>query len=182
MKRQGVIALTQPVVFNVLHAVATSKLRIKPYTLLGVTLLGLFFLQYGYGIKFHWLAHWQHVTLYKQLTGFMLVGYLLLQWQLGMRKMRNKTSRLTRVHHLHKWQGALAPMIYYIHSMELGYAYQLLLSGVYFGNVVVGLFNPEMLNRLPRGYRTGWLIAHIGLAVLTLALVLYHVYVTYWYS
>jgi fructose-specific phosphotransferase system IIC component len=66
--------------------------------------------------------------------------------------------------------------------MQLGYAYQLLLSSVFLGNIVVGMLNPEVVRVAHKAYRPSWLVIHIVLAVLTMLLVVFHLYVVYGYS
>jgi hypothetical protein len=154
----------------------------KPYVYVGLGLFGLFLLQYGLGIKLTWLAHWQQLLLYKQLTGFGMALYIFLQWRLGLTKINNQTRRIASTYRWHKSLGALAPLMFFMHSMHWGYAYQMLLSIAYFGNFLCGLCNPEVLGVVQRRLRTGWLCLHIGLAVLTVSVMLFHIYVVYWYA
>jgi len=161
---------------------ARPWLEIKTYTLVGLALLVLFFLQQGFNLKPLWLAQWQQQEWYRQFSGIVLLAYLLLQWRLGKTKIQNWVGSVARIVHIHKWQGALTPLVFYAHSMQLGYAYQLLLSSVFLGNIVVGMLNPEVVRVAHKAYRPSWLVIHIVLAVLTMLLVVFHLYVVYGYS
>ncbi len=152
------------------------------YLQLGVLLFSLFVLQYSLNIKLAFLVQWQQLELYKQLSGYFLLFFIVSQWRLGISRMKDRKIFLSKRYHQHKWFGALAPLILYIHAINLGYGYQLLLSIVYLANFSIGIFNCESLKIKHKSLRTTWLTVHIGFAVLTVALVLFHIYVIYWYS
>jgi len=166
---------------SLLPGSADYRLRIS-YLHLGVLLISLFFLQNIFDLNLTFLLQWQQQEFYKQLSGYVLLSYILLQWQLGISRMKDRTALLSRRYYWHKWRGAVAPLFLYIHTMNLGYGYQLILSIIYLANFSVGIFSCEILGIKHKFIRPIWLTAHIALAVLTLVLALFHLYIIYWYS
>ena len=152
------------------------------YLLLGMGLLSLYAAQLMLELRWEWLAQLQAGEIYRQFTGYLLLSYVLLQARLGIKRVRNQTTALRKEFDMHKIQGVFGPVVFYIHSVEVGYAYQLLLAFVFLGNCIIGYFSPHALQWRNKVYLLSWTITHISLAILTLVLMIFHIYVVYQYS
>ncbi|VAX01799.1 hypothetical protein MNBD_GAMMA22-150 [hydrothermal vent metagenome] len=168
--------------FNVKLRTKISECNINSaiFLTLGFTLLLLYLLQLISGYRLEFLYELQQNNYYKQITGYLLLLYVLYQFRLA--KVRNNTEQLRYYCSLHKMQGVAAPLVLYVHSMELGYAYQVLLSCLFLFNCFVGLVSPQQLKIRNALYVNSWLILHVSIAILIVGLVLYHLFITYWYS
>lgn len=155
-----------------------------PAWLVGVALSIAFLVQAFWAWHWPWLKTLQQNELYRQWSGVFLLLYLIGQFLLPLARRYGSRPLQRRYYRWHHWQGALAPLIYYFHSMQLGYAYLLLLSIVYFANVLVGLSSAEVSLKYVtiRNYAYYWLILHISLSLLTVALVFYHIYIVLAYA
>ncbi|MFV1985485.1 MAG: hypothetical protein ACC657_18195 [Thiohalomonadales bacterium] len=161
-------------------AISNSNVNSKLYLVVGFSLLLLYIVQLTLQLKFHFLVELQHDTLYKQTTGYLLLLYVGYQFKLA--RARKDTKSMRYHFSLHKIQGVFAPLVLYIHSMELGYAYQVLLSSLFLTNCLLGLLSPQQFKLRNVSYVNCWLILHVSVALLIVALALYHLFVTYWYS
>ncbi len=155
-----------------------SKLR---YVWLGVALLAAFGLQWWLNWEWAWLEGLQSAESYKRWSGFALGGYLGLQFMLPVTRWFGSINRSVSLYRWHRWQGALAPLVYYVHSTTFGFAAVGFLSAVYFANTVVGLFNQELIAnvRWKMRYQRVWLVFHIVLSLLLVALTLVHLYTVF---
>lgn len=158
----------------------------KGYIVLGVLLVIAFLLQDWLQIKSEWLESIQSGETYIRWTGWLLAGYMLYQTFLpALRLFGYSKEKMTIQHyHFHKLAGVLAPLVFYIHSTKLGYAYLFVLSVVYFANVLMAYLNKDIFEDEQRkqDYTFYWMPTHVSLSVLTITLVLYHIYVVYAYQ
>lgn len=152
------------------------------YLLVGTLLVTLYFTQLILSLRWEWLAQVQSGEFYRQFTGFLLLAYVLMQGRLGLRRFHQSATNYRVMLVQHKLYGVLGPVIFYIHSIEIGFAYQVVLTFVFLGNSIVGFLNPKTLRIRQRWYATSWTILHIGLAILTLMLMFFHIYIVYYYS
>ena len=152
------------------------------YLMLGMGLLLLYIAQLMLELRWNWLVQLQQGEVYRQFTGYLLLSYVLLQARLGIKRVGGQTSKLRKEFDMHKIQGVFGPVVFYIHSVEVGYAYQLLLAFVFLGNCIIGYFSPHALQWRNKVYLLSWTITHISLAILTLVLMIFHIYVVYQYS
>lgn len=152
----------------------------KGYARLGWLLLIAFAVQAIGNFNWLFLSTLQTNDVYQQLSGFVMVGFLAHQWRcaLSRRHGQNSPTRLSQ----HKLLGAFAPVFFYAHAQHLGYAFLQILSLSYFAIVMTGLGNIEVLRIHHNGFRTAWLIIHIGLATGLLVLLGYHVFISYAYQ
>jgi hypothetical protein len=99
-------------------------------------------------------------------------------------RWRGHLKAAARQYHLHKLQGAISPLLFYIHSTALGYAYTFALSLVFFANFALGLVNQEMIpeSRYKKLYAQYWLSTHIVLSTSMISLIVYHIYVVFAYK
>ncbi|XSG84914.1 MAG: hypothetical protein ACPW60_14465 [Methylohalobius sp. ZOD2] len=74
--------------------------------------------------------------------------------------------------------GSLAPVVFYVHSQQFGYAYQSILSLAFFAIFATGLVHFEITRLGKFWLHTLWLTVHIGLSVVLLPFG-YHIYISY---
>lgn len=129
-----------------------------------------------------WLSTLQANELYKRWSGFGLLLYIAAQWYLSALRIHGKTEAAKQHYQIHKQLGILAPLVFYLHSMKLGYAYLLLLSIVYLANVAVGLCNREFVKIKNERFMYYWMIVHVALSVCTVALAIYHLFIVFYYE
>ena len=154
----------------------------QAYLVLGMSLVTLFTAQLLLGLRWEWLVQLQADEVYRQITGYLLLAYILLQSRLGIKRLCQHLNSLRKEFDSHKIQGVFAPVLFYIHSTEVGFAYQMFFAFVFLGNCIVGYMNPHALKCGNRLYLMSWTITHISLAILTLALMSFHIFVVYTYS
>lgn len=152
------------------------------YLLVGFMLIALYFTQLNLNLKWEWLADLQSNEFYRQFTGFLLLVYVLMQGRLGMQRLSKSSSQYRTLFAQHKLHGVYGPIIFYIHSIDIGFAYQVVLTFVFLGNSLVGYLSPQAIKVRDRWYVLSWIILHISLAILTLVLMIFHIYIVYYYS
>ncbi len=162
------------------NRISNSNVNSTGFLIIGISLLLLYIVQLNVDVKLQFLVELQQNIIYKQLTGYLLLLYLAYQFKLA--RARNNTKLIRYHFSLHKIQGIFAPLVLYIHSMELGYAYQVLLSSLFLTNCLIGLLSPQQLKLHNVNYVNCWLIFHVGIAMIVVGLVIYHLFITYWYS
>jgi len=155
----------------------------RSYFALGLFLLSLFILQWLLGLSWQWLENLHNSEIYKQVTGYALFGYLLLQWRLAHWRWRgclggNSLSQLRA----HKLYGVMLPLVFYFHATSLGYGYLFLLGLSMLLVHLLGLLNLEVVKWKSGLTYSIWLICHVSIATLVLGLSVYHIYVIYAYS
>jgi len=158
----------------------------KAYIFLGLLLCIAFFMQNIFQLKFEWFEVLQQGEQYKRWTGWLFAGYIGYQWFLPLLRLLGRTQEHITIqhYHLHKLAGVLAPVVFYIHSTKFGYAYVCMLSMMYFANSLLGYLNKDIIADTAQQQRYGfyWMIGHVSASVLTLVLVLYHMYIVYAYQ
>jgi len=152
------------------------------YLLMGSLMLVLYFTQLNLNLRWLWLDGLQNNEVYQQTTGFLLLAYVIMQGRLGFQRLNKKNIPFSSILKSHKIHGVFGPILFYIHSMDIGFAYQIVLTFVFLGNSLVGYLNPQAINLRKKWYILSWTILHISLAILTLILMLFHIYVVYYYS
>ena len=175
------LLLNNKVLKQKLHTrVLNGNVNSRLYLIIGLFLLLLYIIQLVFNYKFEALYELQSDNVYKQVTGFLLLIYILYQFKLA--KERKNTHTLRYVFSMHKIQGVFAPLVLYVHSMEMGYAYQTLLSFLFLCNCLIGLLSPQQLKIKNNSYINSWLIMHVTFAIIIMGLVGYHLFISYWYS
>lgn len=154
----------------------------KGYFCLGLLLLIAFALQEFGNLDWPWLAKWQTNNIYKQLTGFVLIGYLALQWRCSLLRSRGLMQKAAKLFNQHKLLGALAPVFFYAHAQHIGYAYLQVLSLAYFAIFLTGLCNIEITRIRKQWFRKIWIAVHVGSATGLTFLLGYHIFISYAYQ
>lgn len=154
----------------------------KGYFCLGLLLITAFALQESLNLSWHWLAELQADDVYKQLSGYTLVGFLLHQWHCSLLRNQGLMQKAAKLLDRHKLLGALAPAFFYAHAQHIGYAYLQALSLVYFTIFLTGLCNVEITGIRKQWFRKIWITVHVGLATGLVFLLGYHIYISYAYQ
>lgn len=152
------------------------------YLLTGSLLLVLYFTQLNLSLRWIWLDNLQSGEVYQQITGFLLLAYVIMQGRLGFQRLSKPNMPFRSLLANHKIHGVFAPILFYIHSMDVGFAYQVVLTFVFLGNSLLGYLSPQAIKLRKKWYILSWTILHVGLAILTLTLMLFHIYIVYYYS
>jgi ferredoxin-NADP reductase/CRP-like cAMP-binding protein len=165
-------------------AAAKAATPSRTYVYVGLALFAAFALQDLLGLKWPWLEAVQAGESYKRWSGLALTGFMAAQWYLPLLRAQGKLRESARFYPLHKYLGVLAPLFFFIHSTRFGYAYLLMLSSVFFANIVLGIFNKELVSDPERRktYSQYWMILHVTLSVLTVSLLIYHIFMAFYYD
>ena len=154
----------------------------KGYFCLGFLLLTAFAIQEYANWSWSWLAQLQADDVYKQLSGFTIVGYLVHQWHCSLLRSHGLMQKAAKLLNQHKLLGALAPAFFYAHAQHIGYAYLQVLSLVYFAIFLTGLCNVEITRIHKDWFRSIWITVHVGLATGLVFLLGYHMFISYAYQ
>lgn len=152
-------------------------------TLIGLVLLTAFFLQFFLTLQWNWLYELQQDEMYKRWSGLGLTLFIAFQWVLTLTRVVKKwrTKAMTMLT-IHKWLGAISPLLFYIHSMAMGYGYLLLLSYIFFSNTLLGYFNLDIIKNNSDTLFKGWMIAHVALSIIISIMLVFHVAVVFYYK
>ncbi|WP_298474046.1 hypothetical protein [uncultured Maribacter sp.] len=159
-------------------------MKIKNYTTtLGGVLLAAYFVQYF--LKIEWLAL-QELQLqenYKRWSGLGVALLIVFQWLLTLsrvvKKFRQSAMKMVV---LHKWMGALSPVLFYIHSTKLGFGYLALLSYLFFANALLGYINLDVIKSKGDLLFKGWMIFHVAFSIIISILMCFHITMVFYYK
>jgi len=157
----------------------SPALPTQRYFWLGFFLLAALLAQQLTGWRWPLLTEWQGGNLYKQMTGFSLLAFILCQWRFSVARAQGDERKAAAMAKRHKLLGALAPVLFLGHTQSLGYAYLQVLSLVFLLVFFSGLCNVEIIKIRKPWFRPVWITAHVGLSMALLFLVAYHVYLSY---
>ncbi|WP_258105727.1 hypothetical protein [Marinoscillum sp. MHG1-6] len=153
------------------------------FIITGGILFTLFILQDA--LDWHWeaLHTLQDDQMYRRWSGLGLSLIILFQWTLSLVRTRPKWEDLSLTfYNIHNWVGAFTPLLFYIHSMELGFAYLFVLSITFFGNFLMGMFNLDVIKNKSQLVFQGWMILHVACSFFITFLTIYHIYVVFYYE
>ncbi|WP_298533679.1 hypothetical protein [uncultured Algibacter sp.] len=152
-------------------------------TLIGLVLLVAFFLQFLLKLEWSWLFQLQQEEMYKRWSGLGLAVFITFQWVLTLTRTIGKWRKhAMSMQTIHKWLGAMSPLLFYIHSMTLGYGYLLLLSYIFFANTLLGYFNLDVLKNSSDALFKGWMIAHVALSIVVTIIMVFHMTMVFYYK
>lgn len=115
------------------------------YLITGTFLLALYFTQLNLNLRWIWLDNLQSGEVYQQITGFLLLAYVIMQGRLGFQRLNKPSMPFRPLLANHKIHGVFAPILFYVHSMDVGFAYQVVLTFVFLGNSLVGYLSPQAI-------------------------------------
>jgi len=159
--------------------VVTPTVQGKAYFFVGLVLLAAFLAEALGHWRWSWLTTLQGDDLYKQLSGFVLLGFIAYQWRFSALRAAGEVRRANSMLSRHKWLGALAPALFYVHAQGFGYAYTQVLGAVFLIVVATGLSNQEIARVRRPWFYPAWIVVHVGASTALLALLGYHVYISY---
>lgn len=152
-------------------------------SLIGLILLALFFVQFFLNLEWNWLFQLQQEEMYKRWSGLFLALFIVFQWLLTLTRVVKKWRvHNLKMQNLHKWLGALSPLFFYVHSMDLGYGYLLLLSYVFLTNALLGYINLDVVKNNSELLFKGWMIVHVALSLIVTFLLFFHISMVFYYK
>lgn len=153
------------------------------FLITGGVLFTLFVAQDALGWKWDYLVQLQDDQMYRRWSGLVLSLVILFQWTLSLVRSRPKWEELSlKFYNIHNWLGAFTPLLFYVHSAKLGFAYLFVLSITFFGNFLLGMFNLEVIKNKSQVIFQGWMILHVACSLFVTFLTIYHVWVVFYYE
>ncbi|MCV9386313.1 hypothetical protein [Reichenbachiella ulvae] len=153
------------------------------YLILGLLLFTLFVLQDVFEWRWEYLQQLQADQMYRRWSGLALSMVILFQWVLSIVRATPKWEEKSLLFYsIHNWMGALTPLLFYIHSMQLGFAYLFLLSITFFGNFLLGMFNLDLLKSKSQVVFQGWMILHVSMSLFISFITIYHIWIVFYYE
>lgn len=159
-----------------------QKITSKLHVYIGLLILLFYCLQVFAGWRLDSLYQLQQNFIYKQLSGFVFVAILILQWRLYYTRAINITGPVRKILYSHRFYGAMSPLLLYFHAMDFGYALQLILSISFVSTILSGLLTPYTWGISQKSYVNSWLIVHVLSAATLVFMSVYHAYIVYWYG
>ncbi len=152
-------------------------------TIIGLVLLLAFFLQFFLNLEWSWLSELQQEEMFKRWSGLFLSLFIVFQWMLSLTRSVKKLRKYNlTMQAFHKWIGAVSPLFFYIHSMDIGYGYLLLLTYIFFSNALLGYINLDVIKNKGELVFKGWMIAHVALSLIITILLLFHITMVFYYK
>ena len=152
-------------------------------TVLGLILLSFYFLQFFLKVEWPWLQELQQDQMYKRWSGLGLALIIVFQWVLTLtrviKKFRKQANNMALIH---KWIGALSPLVFFIHSTGMGYGYLLLLSYAFFSNALLGYLNLDVIKNNSDWFFKGWMITHVALSITITIVMFFHIGMVFYYK
>lgn len=158
-----------------------ERRRLFVVTVVGLSLLLGYGVQLLLGVSWTGLVQLQQRMDYKLVTGFALGGLIAFQWSLSLSRVQLSKRLAKRLYRWHQYAGAVSPLVFFAHSVELGAGCVLALSVVFLGNHLLGLLSPRLLPQL-KPFAGPWMVGHVATSVLLVSLMLYHVWTALYYE
>ncbi len=116
----------------------------------------------------------QQIDAYRFTTGSLLIAFIGYQWYMPYLRLTRRLA-LTATER-HSYLGMLAPVLLYLHSVSLGFAYTVVLSSLFVFNTMVGAVDKTLIRNLERRQRFQRfrLLVHIPSSCLITMLALIH--------
>lgn len=149
------------------------------YFWLGMALFTALLAQQLGAWRWPWLTALQLDSVYKQATGFTLLAFILYQWRFSLLRSQGDTRKAAALARRHKAFGAMAPLLLFVHSQSLGYAYLQLLSLSFLLVFLTGLLNFETTRIRRPWFMPVWVTVHVSASMALLFLLTYHIYIGY---
>ena len=150
---------------------------------IGLVLLLLFFIQFFLKLEWEWLRTLQQEQLYKRWSGLLLALFITFQWLLtGSRVIKKLRKHSMKMTNMHKWAGAISPLMFYAHSMGMGYGYLALLAYIFLANTILGYINLDLIKSNSELLFKGWMIAHVAFSLIITFLMFFHITMVFYYK
>ena len=120
------------------------------------------------------VAALQEFDAYRIATGSALIALIGYQWYLPYLRLSGKLAQSAT--QWHGYSGVLAPVLLYLHSVSLGFAYTFVLSFLFVLNTMIGAVDKTLIRNLEQRQRFQriWLLAHVPSSCLITVLALIH--------
>ena len=152
-------------------------------TILGLVLLSVFFVFYFGNIEWVWLQELQQQENYKRWSGLGVALFIIFQWLLTFtRVIKRFRQNAIKMVTIHKWLGAMSPLLFYIHSVKLGYGYIALMSYLFFANALLGYINLDVIKSKGEILFKGWMIFHVAFSIIISILMCFHIVMVFYYK
>lgn len=151
-------------------------------TYLGILLFVAFIVQSIVQMAIEPLYTLQQDEIYKRWSGLGVTIFILLQWVLTLCRLTFKSKSTDRLMVIHKWMGALTPLLFFIHSMTWGYEITLVLAITFFFNFVLGLLNVQAIKTASPKIYSIWFGTHILLSVIITFLTILHIWFVFYFE
>lgn len=153
------------------------------FVTIGLTLFCAFIAQDVFQLKWEYLEALQDDQAYRRWSGLGLFSIILFQWSLSLVRVIPKLEEKTLLFYsIHNWLGAATPLLFYIHSTQLGFAYLFLLSITFFGNFLLGLFNLDVIKSKSKWVFQSWMILHVAFSFFISFIAVFHIWVVFYYE
>ena len=128
------------------------------------------------------LAALQQIDAWRITTGSLLISLIGFQWYLPYLRLTGKLAQ--RASARHSFAGMLAPVLLYLHSVSLGYAYTCILALLFVLNTMIGAVDKTLISSLTLRlqFRRIWLAVHVPASCLITAMALIHMVYALAYS
>jgi len=148
-----------------------------------IVALTLYLFQYWLGWSWSWLENTQKTLVFKQITGVILLCYLVFQNTLSLVRLR-PTWKIyqKKIYSLHFQTSPLSIPLLYLHSTKMGYQYTFLFSLSYCLNVLIGSLVPKHLNITNNRYRFYWMVVHVALSTFITLFIFFHIFMTFYFN
>lgn len=156
-----------------------SGLSARRYFWVGLFLSTALIVQQSIGWRWTLLTGLQGDDTYKLATGLGLLAFVLYQWRFSVKRAQGEQRKAATMMGRHKLVGTLLPLFFFFHSQTLGYGYQEIFSLTLLLAFLTGLLNFQIVQIHKPWYRPVWISAHVGLSMMLLLLMVYHVYLDY---
>jgi len=150
---------------------------------IGLLLLLLYFIQYFLKLEWSWLLNLQQDQMFRRWSGLVLALFIAFQWILTFTRVIPKFRKHSiKMNTVHKWIGALSPIIFYVHGMQLGYGYLLVLTIIFFTNSLLGYINLDLIKSTSNLLFKGWMILHVSFSMIITILMFFHIAMVFYYK
>ncbi|WP_245683463.1 hypothetical protein [Pseudotamlana agarivorans] len=134
-------------------------------------------------MQWTWLFELQQQELFKRWSGLVLALFIAFQWLLTFTRVIKKLRKhAMTTQSMHKWIGAISPLLFYIHSMTFGYGYLLMLSYIFFTNTLIGYFNLDVIKNNSDLLFKSWMIVHVALSIIVTIIMVFHITMVFYYK
>jgi ferredoxin-NADP reductase len=151
----------------------------KLYRYLGLFLFLIFLIQDFFSLKITALENLQSQDNFRIYSGLFVLIFIVMQFVRPYNKASERPHLDTQTYKGHKLRGVFAPLVFFIHSSSFGFGYLFFLSFLYFSNFLLGILNHEQFKDAEKRvkYYKKWLPLHIFLSVLSVAMMVIHIYI-----
>jgi hypothetical protein len=120
------------------------------------------------------LAALQQLDGYSVATGSALIAFIGYQWYLPYLRLTGRSAHMES--RWHTYVGVLAPVLLYLHSVSMGFAYTVVLSSLFVLNAMVGAVGKTSIKNLKwrQRFRRVVLLVHVPASCLITAMALIH--------